>query len=688
MLITLAIALFIVVIVASRTTRNRKTNESFWKHYAKYIIIGSAVILTIVLMNVFRPRVYLYNLEEIIEVAGKTDNEYVAWEKREIRSKLDPYSVPKLLEYVEDCEKFENYDKNSLIKEEYSDIPEMQRLALAHVEALIPFSKFDSIYKIGEDGVYQENYPDTTLPYHNYIIGKRKLTDYEFKEAIVALNREKQLNPDYKKTYPALYAAYRISNTEDFREFITERKNAQYLDQRELVGDYFNLGEYYLYFKTIYVNRFIDFNFIALVSGLMISLVWMIFLRNMDFFRKERWIDMTIVFLLGALFTNLCHFLYDTAHYDLGIQLNGEAANDLFYCIGVIGFFEELVKFLPWILCASLTKRLKEPIDYIIYASVAALGFAFTENLVYLENPSNIVVRFIMSTTMHMFDATLIAYSMILAKYRFKSARAKMLAPVVGFWLACIAHGFYDFWLISASAEGLSIITTIFFFVAIHFWFYMINNATNQSPYFDGKLLRIKENNEFLSLSILGIIVLQYVIFCIEYGALSANLMLRFGTVFTIGFLLYITFVLSNFRAIQGQWARYSFPAMKLLREYIDIPFASRKAENHTGQHLRIFCSKTNQYIGSQLPVSGHCERKVTVNNDENWYLFRLNQGVEMNGFHSNLVILKPKSKEDDLKDEKIEIYLMFIPLGLDLYAENISMKRLRYTGKAYSRPI
>lgn len=688
MLITLIIALFLIVIVSSRTKQRRKANVSFVQHYAKYIVIGSVVILTIVAMNILRPRVYISDVDDIIENASETNNEYVAWQTREIRSKMDPYNIPKLLDYIEDCEKFETYKKASLLDQEYSSAPEMQRLALAYADALVIDSTFDSLYRVGPDGVFDENYPDTTLAYHNFVIGKQKLNDSDFLGAIQALNREKTTNPEFDKTYKDLYKAYLNYDISDFKDFVTNPENAKHLDKKILIADYFNLGEYFLYFKTIYTERFIDFDFSALLSGLIISLIWMIFLRNMDFFRKERWLDITIVFLGGALFTNLCHFIYDSAHYDWGIYLTGEAGNDLFYCIGIIGFSEEIVKLIPWILFAAISRRLKEPFDYILYASVAALGFAFTENLMYLENPNNITVRFIMSTGMHMFAASLVAYTMVLAKYKFKTKRAKIVAPIVGFILACVAHGFYDFWLISASASGLSIITTLFFFLTIHMWFYMINNSTNHSSFFDRKLVKVNENIEFLSLSILGIILLQYVILCLEFGAISANTMLRIGAVFTIGFLLYVTFVLSNFKAIKGKWARYSFPFVKLIQEYIDVPFVSKTSESHVGQHLRIFCPKNNRYIGKQLPVSGHCERKITINNDPNWYLFRLNQGISLSGYHSHLVIIKPKSAERELIEEKIEIYLMFIPPEINLNSDNIPIKQLRYTGKAYSRPI
>ena len=689
MIITLLLALFLLVVVFSRKAKQRKANESFVKHNLKFIIAGSVVLATIFAMNVLRPRVYLTDLDEIIEHATENNKEYRALEVRKKRSSIDPLNVPKLFDYIDDFERLEIFNKESLKEESYSTIPKMQRLALAYLDAIIPVTTFDTLYRTRPDGTFDANYPDTTRAFHNFVIGQQNLLYGNLPKAIEAFEREIKLNPKFAKTYQRLYTAYRMHSKPDFKKFITNGNNAQYLDQSQLINDYFTFGEYSLYFKTIYSRSFLDLNLFAFFAGLIISIVWMFFLRNMDFFNKERWIDMTLVFLGGALFTDLCLILYHTAHYHLGIYLSGDFWNDFFYCVGVIGFSEELVKLIPWILFALFSKRLKEPFDYILYASVAALGFAFTENLSYLESPSNIVIRFIMSTVMHMFAASLVAYCIVLAKYKYTTRKAKIIAPIIGFILACFAHGFYDFWLISSSATGLGIITTIFFLLTIHIWFYMINNSTNHSSFFDKKLLRIDENIEFLSISILGIILLQYVFLSIEYGAISANTMLRFGSTFTIGFLLYVTFILSNFKGIQGKWMKYSFPLTKLISEYVYIPFSNNSSsENHIGLHLRIFSSKNNRYIGGQLPVSGHCERKITINGQEDWYLFRLNSALTLSGFKSHLVILKPKSKGDELTEEKIELYLMLIPVDIDINAENIPIKRLRYTGRTYSKPI
>ncbi len=693
MIITLLLALFLLVVVFSRSQKKRLPSVPFWKHHLKLIVTSGIVFLTIIALNIFRPTVHMDefdNFDEHIEQAENDEKRYLELNLREKRSLLNPTNVPFLFDYVESSAElaYTNEDKAGLQDQIFSPLPEMQALALAYLDAIVPDTTFNSLYKVELTDEHKA-FPDTTQAYHNFVIGSQKLTDNDLIGAERAFLRETKINPSFDRTYEKLYSLYRSHDQEKWKTFLLDSDNAKHLDQNQLSIDYFHLGEYLPYFRTIYTRSFLDFNYFALIAGLIISIIWMIFLRNMDFFNKERWIDILLVFIGGAIFTNLCLFYYDTAHYDWGIVRNGSFWNDFFYSIGIIGFSEELVKLIPWLLFVKFSKRVNEPYDYILYASVAALGFAFTENLIYLESPQNIVIRFLMSTTSHMFDASLVAYSIILAKYKYKTRRAKIIAPIIGFALACFSHGFYDFWLISSSTVGMSIVTTIFFLFTLHLWFYMINNATNHSSFFDKKLLKVHQNMEFLSLSILAIILLQYIFLSIKYGAQPANIMLRFGTTFTVGFLLYVTFIMTNFRAIQGRWFKYSFPLSQLINEYVGFPFPGRKSsQNHIGLHLRIFAPKSNRYIGDQLPVSGHCERKITVSGAENCYILRLNKGIDLVGYYSNVVIIKPKSRNEELTEDKIEVYMLFIPMGINLHADSVSIKQLRYTGKTYSRPI
>ena len=67
-------------------------------------------------------------------------------------------------------------------------------------------------------------------------------------------------------------------------------------------------------------------------------------------------------------------------------HLNGHPVNDIIFCIGGIGFIEELVKLIPFLLILRFTSIARKPVDYIVIASACGLGFSFFENLMYIAN--------------------------------------------------------------------------------------------------------------------------------------------------------------------------------------------------------------------------------------------------------------------------------------------------------------
>ena len=69
-----------------------------------------------------------------------------------------------------------------------------------------------------------------------------------------------------------------------------------------------------------------------------------------------------------------------------GFNLTGDVSNDLFYTIVIIGANEELSKVAGVIVAFwILRKHIKEPIDYLVYAGLVALGFSIVENYKYFN---------------------------------------------------------------------------------------------------------------------------------------------------------------------------------------------------------------------------------------------------------------------------------------------------------------
>ncbi len=455
---------------------------------------------------------------------------------------------------------------------------------------------------------------------------------------------------------------------------------------------YYNTGQVFPYLGTIVKATFKRPVFIALLAALVISICWLVFIRSLDIFRKERWIDVIIVFLLGGFFTHFCWIGYDYARYTWEFQINGDFLNDFVYCVGVIGVGEEIVKLIPWIGFIFLAKKAKEPYDYLLYASVSALGFAFVENFSYLEEPGNISVRAIMSTVMHMFAASLVAYGFILGRYSAKSKEWKIIYPILGFIAAAFAHGFYDFWLISPAAKSLDIITTMFFIATTAIWFKMINNAMNNSPYYVARNFNPKYQLHILSIGLITVMASEYLILYHEFGTQSANNLLNYRGWMIPLFLSFVSLLLFEFEVAKGRWRKFEYkffswiPGMKSRTD----EFGEDAVDNSEfeGLELRLFVPKSNRFVGSKFPVRARCVGLIHVSGSENWCLFQLNSPFDYPGHRKDYVILRTKEQHARLDQDKVEVLLLFIPQSIKLDGTPLHTHELRFTGKAFSRPV
>lgn len=119
----------------------------------------------------------------------------------------------------------------------------------------------------------------------------------------------------------------------------------------------------------------------------------------------------------------------------------------LVYAVFGIGLLEEGAKFLPFWLIGIRHHHFDEPIDGIIYASFGALGFASHENLHYLPWMSGWegVGRAIASPMVHVLFASIWGHAVARAHHR---GHPVLPAALFGLFLAALAHGVYDFFVI------------------------------------------------------------------------------------------------------------------------------------------------------------------------------------------------------------------------------------------------
>jgi RsiW-degrading membrane proteinase PrsW (M82 family) len=511
------------------------------------------------------------------------------------------------------------------------------------------------------------------------------------------------LYPDSRRGWEFLWILFRQRNqTEELDALMQNPDATRFLPAEYREDYYFEHAQWENYAAAIIETRVLNVGMLTLVSAFLVSFVWLVFLRSMDIFNRENWWNIALIFIAGAGFTHSCLPVYDYARLVLDFRINGEWWNDLLYCIAVIGGGEELVKMIPWVLFALFSRRFREPYDYLLYASVSALGFAFMENLMYLEESGNIVARSIMSAVGHMFNASVVAYAVILAKYRFRILFWRIAAPVIGFVLAAVCHGFYDFWLLSPSAEGYYFVTFLFFLFSLHIWFFFKNNAMNNSGFFTSGSFNAGFQQDLLTFSILSILILEFVMISLQFGTREGNQVIGARALIIGFFLIYMSVIIHKIELKQGVWRKWRFSIPRLSSAVFRLPYGRRGFYNHedddcehyeestdlTGLHLRLFAPKSNKYIGDKLPKSGMLVRKVTVSNDPDWYVLQLNSPIHYNNYVPTHIIVKNKHRDELLDQPKIEIYFMFIPDIELLRDDSIDVRQLRYAGRAYSMPL
>jgi RsiW-degrading membrane proteinase PrsW (M82 family) len=209
--------------------------------------------------------------------------------------------------------------------------------------------------------------------------------------------------------------------------------------------------------------------FAALVSVAM----WLDYFRQIDVFEKEKITNLLLALIIGGLTPSISLFIYrflDSIHF----VENGEFINDALFSILGIGLNEELCKLTGIFLVFQLLKKqINEPIDYLIYAGVTALGFSLVENS-----------RTFYSALEHIINSTIIVYGFYRSKL-FNKGNV-ILNSITGIVLAVMSHGLFDFFLDDGFLGPFTSLLSLFIYlIGINFWVQMLNNANNYSTFFD-----------------------------------------------------------------------------------------------------------------------------------------------------------------------------------------------------------
>ena len=404
---------------------------------------------------------------------------------------------------------------------------------------------------------------------------------------------------------------------------------------------------FFNYIKTLILTVFGSITFIGSLGAILILCVWVVYIKKLDIYETEDWFSISLTVVLGMFFSLLTFPLSDINQGFFGFELNGGILNDFFYSVIGIGAIEEFVKIIPLLLLIRFTKYVNESYDYILYASLSALGFAFMENLLYFDQYQLHIIsgRALFTSVAHMFLSSIIAYGFILSKYRYKSYTVARI--VLFFVLASLGHGFYDFWLINETVGDFKFISIIFFLSGIFVWNSFKNNALNHSEFYrKDKKIKSEEVSNFLFYGLSSVMLFEYVALSIKFGPSAGNESFLNAISASAYILAFLSSSLGRFKIKKGKWLKINFWGQKKEQEFDGDP------DEIIGQFIRITQFSNHEYLAYYLPNKGEVLERIDINDDASWYLVKIREKGTLAGYHPDHLFIKSKEAGETIKSK------------------------------------
>jgi len=660
----------------NKTLTNYKSAEILLGIKRSFLIIVGVFLIIILAINVIIKDPSFNNLKEQVsyelksnqpELAKKIYLKLIYTDKNNIEFHYNyihtHFEIPK----VNHISKYETkYRDDNPIIAYYTDLCQSSTNEIADI----------GNYGMGLIQVSLKNY-DEALEYYAKVKNKnlKYLNNsigfiYKKKDSLAVaeqyFRKEIQNNGNLNGAYSNLTEIlYDKSDYDQLNHLLEDKEAGKYFSYKLKRAVYFHRLDVLNYSRIVFMLLFEWATMWGSIAAFLIMIIWIVYLRKLDIFETERWRYIAFTAILGMLFSFATDFFSDFNHIIFHFNLSGSVINDFLYCVFGIGFIEEFVKIIPLLLLLKFTKIINEPYDYILYASVSALGFAFVENLLYFDESSLHIIhgRALTAVVSHMFDSSIIAYGLILNHYKRKNN--KYLNFLLFFFIAALTHGFYDFWLINETVNAFSFITTILFILSLVVWIRFINNALNYSSFFDEqKTIDASKLQDYLIYSLSSVLMFEYIALAFNYGQKVANNSL-WTSVYSGTYLIAIlSSSLSKLKLKKNNWESINMSA-----------FESSDYDNILGKTLLI---KAFSYYpeGGYLPNEGQIIKRINISKEEpDWYLVKLSKPGYSHTFSKEYVIIKTKNKNERLH-KGLKRFVAFCLIYEKDDLENIELKR------------
>ena len=521
------------------------------KKFSLRVIVPSVVL--IVLVNMILAGHYESNPAKRIEAALASGNGAVAKAEYRKLTQDDFFNVEHHIGYIRSHLR-QHGPRSELKSQSNQDIIEGYRRYAASTNPDVSDMGYYGLgyfYSLRED--YErarENFQqvkNTRLPHLNNSLGSvyRRMGRLDLAEQ--HLDREIQLGGNVAGAYSNLAQLYYATKQySELKEIAAgpETRNFVPVEIRRFLA--LREGRYVDYLREALAFR--GATAYGLLGAVLMLGVWFIYFQQIDGFEPKRLWYSGIIVAGGMIFSCFSVPLYDA--FAFGLHPNATYQKGLLYYVLVVGLIEESLKVLPVLLVLWLTRAIDRPVDYIIYGSISALGFAFIENLLPGAEwrPGTISTRALGAVILHMTETSLIMYGLFYSRYRVK--KKPLWYFLLAFGAACVLHGFSDF----SAARGWGVLGFLITIYCIRQYGIFINVTLNLSKRNPDQPNRQFELTEYLCYSLAAIIMLQYVVSAVKYGPSNANSAFLWTAFFSYFWLCVILVNLGSFDIRKRQW--------------------------------------------------------------------------------------------------------------------------------------
>jgi RsiW-degrading membrane proteinase PrsW (M82 family) len=527
-----------------------------------------------------------------------------------------------------------------------------------------------------------EKVQNTKLKYLNTYLAIQYYYYHKRRQSMQCFAKEIKLFGDIQGAYYHLSDIYNYEkNYKEITPFAYDNAVKQYIPYSFKQRAYITHLDVYNYFKTLFARYYASrINIIGFIGAFLILLVWVFYLKSVNIYQKKSWMAVIFTVVLSALFVLPVWLLYDTYKYLFNFDLNGGVINDFFYCVFGIGVIEELVKFIPFLIILKFTKVIKEPIDYIMYASLSALGFAFVENCNYFDNNSINIIhsRALTASVAHMIFSSIAAYGLILGKFRYK--KKIFLFGLLFFFIAAFSHGFYDFWLLNKQVSDYFMFTFLCLLAGILAYASFINNALNHSlTLVDTIKLNTSKLASNLAAGLIAVFLFEYIAMVYIYGPTIGNREF-IGSTLSGGYLiLFCSVRLSNIDIIPGLWARIEYFSGLLPGQII---YGDKKPNYNSlvGKKINIRLFRKKTILETLLPIEGEIIKREQISGFSGWFLVKLDQPLPVSKSNKEFILIRAKEHLGLIrKNEDTIISFTLIPDLILLENSNKKLKDFKF---------